>query len=421
LAIDTVKIESVSISESVANIIENVSMQRIGIDNKTQSMMYCLTSADLKGSFDNRISVQVKRERFVTRKDQYESDAKNLNAKVSTSKEQCPPYVVIEASVHKIFLGHNIYGGTENFVDACNYLVYIVEQVLEIELPLADDWIVSRVDFAYGFDLSSIEAVQEFFYLMKNSTYPRRGSPSFFGNHGLSISATTTILKAYNKGVEFTKHDFKKLKVLNIFPTERLWELAQIGNSILRFEVGIRPKKLRYDFQKGVEDANGKLIRRYGELPCVKHISTAYLKKVYESEVYKLMKEGREENTKTKNSMEVRNRLMRDHSPRMSNILFSAWLTISQFGIDFYKESVSRTQYFGYTKKLRESGISILLTDMKDFTEINGQTTSKIPDDFQPIEKDIRRVIGTDPLVYEAIERMKQDKREKKIQRENAV
>lgn len=410
MAIDTVRLQSVYITEELANSIERVSMQRLGIDLKTDTMMYCITTSELLGSYDNRISVQIKR-------DKYESSKNTIHGKVHTSKVVCDPYIIIEASLHKMFLGHNIKGGTSNFIDSCNYLIYVVEKMLNIDLPIADDWLVLRIDYAYVFNLKCIEAVQEFFFLMKNSSYPRRGTPTFHQLHGLSLPASTTMVKAYNKGVEFTKHDFKKLKFNGIFTEKQLFEMVTEANGILRFEIGIKSKKLKYDFDKGVEHDDGTIIYRYGHEPQVKHISEKYLKKTYETEVFRLMKEGREESKKTKTGLEVKRILDFEYGSRLANVLFSAWLSISQYGIDFYKENTSKSRYHENLKKLREVGISINLTDQKDFTEITGERKSMIPDDFQPIEKDPRRISYEAEEIKELIAKMKDEKRFKRTER----
>lgn len=386
----------------------------MGIDMKTMDMRYCITNGELKGSYDSRISIQVKRELWITENQNGMNTVGKLRGKNVTHKQQCKPYIVVEASIHKLFIGHNIYGGTSDFQGSCEYLIHVIEGILGAVLPDSMIWMVKRIDYAYVFNLGSMEACNEFFYLMKNSSYPRRGTPTFYGLHGLDLAASTTVVKAYLKGVEFRKHDFKRLSQAGIFTEDQLFEMLMLASGILRFEVGIKSKKLKYDFEKGQINPKGIFVKRYGHEPFVKDISTKYLDDLYDIEVNRLMKDGRSESKLIRDSMEVETRLNELYGSSLANVLFSAWLKITNFGIEFYRKGVPDRTYYRNKKLLIESGVSFNLAKGKNLVEITGKTKSLIPDDFQPIATDDRRLIGQDEFINLALDKMYIEKEQKK-------
>jgi II/X family phage/plasmid replication protein len=403
LAVDTVRLRSCYISEELAVKIENESFQRMGVDLKTMTLAYTITTGELTGSYDNRISIMVKRKEWST------FNPKGLNAQINTRVKKktilsdSRPYIEIEASVHKLFMGHNIYGGTENFKLCCKYLIHTIEQLLEIELPYFADWTVKRIDFAYVFNLMSMEAVNEFFYLMKNSYYPRR-STSTFGLTGLQFNASTSVVKFYHKGTEFRIHDFKLLK--KKYTEEQLFELLTLASGLLRVEIELKSRKLKYDFEKGQLNDKGEFIQRYGHEPFVKDITEEYLQNAYEVEVNRIMKEGKKKGDITRDSMEVEKLLYSLFDNNKASILFSAWLKIINFGLQKYKDQASKATYYRHLKDLKEAGISINLNNDVNAYEITKSVESLLPRDFQPLRDDDRRLVGEDETVLNALKHM---------------
>lgn len=375
MAVDTIKIRSHYISEELAEIIQKECTMRIGYDLKTDVLLYQITTGSLQGSYDSRISITVKRQEWKT--------SKAVNGKVYTCLVDCPPYLEIECSLHKLFLGHNIFGGSEDFQSCVFYLIRFLERQLGVTLPVYSDWLVKRIDFAYVFDLGSFSAVQEFFYLMKNAYYPRR-SVDHHGLHGLYASASTTALKFYHKGKEFKKHDFRRLVSSGFLSENEAFSLLSYANRILRVEVEIKTKKLKYDFQK----------LRYGHEPYVKDITSEYLISVYETEVDRFMKEGKNSSDKVRSMLEVESRLYSMYRSDLASRLFGAWIRISALGIDKYKEAVPRRTFYRHIKQLKDAGISWNRSDVIEDTE-----KVKVPRDFQPLRNDIRRISFVDDKI----------------------
>lgn len=99
MAYDTVKLRSPSLNPAVIEQAKNKSLRRSGVEMATGEERYVLFAGELLGSWDSRISVIPKDTHFV------------IDKNGRPVKEMCEPYLEIEASVHKVFFGHNVYGG----------------------------------------------------------------------------------------------------------------------------------------------------------------------------------------------------------------------------------------------------------------------------------------------------------------------
>lgn len=397
MAVDTVRLRSPYVSNDLADRIEAECTKRMAVDMRTGVLLYEITTGDLLGSFDSRISIKVNRKEWTS-----EKRKGSVRGKVHTTLSDCPPFVEIEASVHKLFLGHNVYGGTEDFRKACVYLIQFVEELLGIEMPgkhaiggYARTWTVKRIDFSYVFNLGSMEAIQQFFYLMRNSYYPRR-SVSTYGLSGLQFNASTSVIKFYHKGPEFKKHDFNKLRRAGVFTESQLFEMLILATEILRVEVEIKTRKLKYDFQK----------TRYGSEPFIWDITPEYLQGVYETEINRVMKEGKKKTEIVRDSLDVEGRLKSMYSVARANVLFSAYLKMINFGVEKYKASVPKATYYRHMKELREAGVSVSLNNEVNLEDVSGVEGSLLPADFQPLRDDPRRMGGEDGQINMLIEGM---------------
>jgi II/X family phage/plasmid replication protein len=122
---------------------------------------YEIFSGELLGSWDSRISVVPKYEDY------------EINSAGRPVLRPCEPYIVIEASVHKVFNGHNVYGGATDFQQACSDFVVLLEQLLQYRATTCKVWTVHRVDVALVYRLSK-PACKEFFDGMQLINFPRR-------------------------------------------------------------------------------------------------------------------------------------------------------------------------------------------------------------------------------------------------------
>lgn len=397
MALDTICIRSPYINDEIAKKIENQSFKRVGIDMESMNIHYELTVNDLEGSYDNRIKVQVKRK-------DYQFKSRMVTKKSKTPElVETPPYCEIEASVHKMLLGHNIFGGSEDFQKCVEYMIYTVENLLDVTLPFFEIWYVRRIDEANVFDLLDSSNVEDWFYYNRNAYFPRRNVNNY-GKDGLYVAGSTSTVKFYHKGSEFKKNNMKKLIKNEIFTEEQAFDMYTKALRYLRVEVEIHIRKLKDDFRK----------IRYGNEPFVKDITKEYLDLVYESEVRKIIGDKMNEEDITRDAIEVKKRLYDIYSKRQAKTLYGAWLTMSQQGEDFYrmmhytesdkrKGKISAT-FYKHKKFLKEAGVS--------------WNTNKIIDDddsilkkFLPFKNSKYRIIEEDENIKLKFNEMKEYKK----------
>ena len=351
--IDTVRLKSPAIPEFLAEIVQLELTKKQAIDLSTGELIYQITSGFLTGSFDNRIMIRVYQE-----------------------PEFQSWHILIEGSIHKALKGHNIFDGETNFHTACQFFIDLISFLLEVTLPIYLEWEVKRVDIANCFQFqktenhSTLEIIQEWFRGMNTCHYPRRKVIKY-DLHGIFFPGTTTATKFYYKGLEFWKNCFKTVK--NNISEARAMELQEIANTILRVEVGIKIKKLQYDFNK-------KII-------LVSDITTQYLEGIYDSEITKILKAG-EKMEIVKSAQAVEARLFSLYPTITAGTLLGTWSRLALFGENYCKNSINRVTFWRHKKLLIQAGISWLCTDviLQDF--------AVVPIDFKPLRSDCRRLVS---------------------------
>lgn len=370
--IDTISLQSPYISENIATIIESESVIRQGIDMRLGDILYTITTHELKGSYDSSLRIVVNRDKWV-------SSVCPVTNKTHTYKVSCEPYLSVECSVHKLILGHNCYGGTNDFHGLCKFLISFIEKNFAIKLPSYFDWEVRRVDYAECFDLGSFKSVQEWFRGINNAVYARR-TPYRYGLSGTYFPGSTTAVKFYHKGVEFVKHDRKRLGLF--LDIQELDKIQSYSNQLLRVEVEVKSRKLRNDFNFN---------------PTVKDIKVEYLQSLYEIEVQRILKEVDSEMKIVRKAEEVEKRLYSLFSSAKAGSLLGTWYRFTTLGEDYTKENMNRATFYRHRKELKECGISWMNTDVVLLD------TSVIPLGFTPSLRDSRRVEFTDLKISNAL------------------
>jgi II/X family phage/plasmid replication protein len=345
MAYDTIKLKSPSIDRSVMRRIEQQCILRSGTDLASGEIMYELFTGQLLGSWDSRISVLPKYEDFVIDK----NGRPRLHA--------CEPYLIIEASVHKVMYGHNVYGGPCNFLEAARYLVGLVEKLLETELLPADLWTVHRVDVAHVYNLSK-PACKEFFDSIQLRNFPRRQKNSAKYDMAIYFAGKTTTVKFYHKGSEFRVHDYGRLRSFfralfnhqygpdakNADRVERkLQALQRLADNRLRVEVEIHSDKLQYD---------------YGKNPTVAEITDEYLERIHDGEVERLLREGKQSMETVRNTTAVMTRLQSVYGDTRGAQLYGFWSALCTLNENVVRAKFSRATYFRNRKLLEDAGVS---------------------------------------------------------------
>lgn len=372
--IDTITIESLSISEDVAQKIEKQSILRQGIDMKNQEIFYQITTSQLLGSFDSSLRIVVKRQRLKSTYDW--RSRKNVVNNVN-----CKPYLLVECSPHKLILGHNVYGGSNDFQGYCRFLIKFIEESFNVLLPDFRIWHVRRIDYAEVFDLGSIESVLEYFRGLNSAVYSRR-SANKYGLTGTYYPGGSTTVKFYCKGEEFRKHD--KVRLKKFLDDDKLYKIEEIAKRLLRVEVEIKSRKLKNDFKS-----------KY--LPCVKDIKLEYLQSLYENEIKKIIKEGDSSMKTVRNAQGVQNRLYSLFSSQKASVMLGTWYMFTTLGEDYAKTQMSESTFYRHKKDLKDSGISWLGTN------VTLKDSNLIPLDFTPLLKDVRIFNHTDEKIIKAL------------------
>lgn len=366
--------ESPPITEILVQKLEGFCIAKQAVDLSTGSLLYQFTSGDLMGSYDSRISIQIKRTRWEKDIVQHLRTGKSVPQLVD-----CEPYIRVEGSVHKAMAGHNCFGGSDNFQACIKFFISLIDRFVGNCLPDYTLWRVSRVDFAKVFDLGSFAAVQEWFMGMRLCSFPRR-QPQTYGNSGLYFAGRTTAIKFYHKGPEFYKHDAKR--VSRVFGFNREFEIQEIANRLLRVEVEVKKHKLVSDF---------------GVMPLVSDISRDYLAQIYEKEVRKVLRDTEDESKIVRTAHAVEKKLYSSFSSDLAGRLLGTWYRLATLGEESVKKSLPKPTFYRHRKMLTEIGISWLETDviLKEHT--------LIPFGFVPSLKDSRMLTDLTPEVEKSL------------------
>lgn len=345
MAYDTVKLRSPYIDATVMRRIEQQCILRSGMHLGTGQVLYELHTGELLGSWDARIGLRPMHEEHVV----------DPNGRVSL--RPCEPYLIVEASVHKVKLGHNVYGGPTNFLKCCRELVNLVEQLLDTDLMPADYWTVHRVDVANIYALTPA-AIKGFFQSMQLLSFPRRGKKAMKTANSVYFPGKTTTVKFYHKGPEFKVHDYGRLKRYFRLLFEHLYGLDEkndqriekkvqalhrLAERRLRVEVEIHADKLQYDF---------------GRCPTVFECKDEYLNKVHDSEVERVLREGKQGMETVRTEQAVWLRLQSVYEPKRAHFLHAFWQVMATRGDEVGRERYSKTAFYRSRKLLEEAGVS---------------------------------------------------------------
>lgn len=360
--IDTVKAISPPLDEETAHAAEMGLTLKLAVAMSSGEQLYAITSEALSGTYDARVSVRLLRERIKV----LGRTITSAGQRPQTVLESCAPYLSIECSVHKQMEGHNITGGPSDLLAAVRWLVDHVGHLLGgVKLPDGADWVLERVDVTECYALS-FEAIQEYIGTLNNASYPRR-KVHRYGSEAIFAPGSWSSVKVYHKGPEFAKHDRQRL--LKLLEKSDVVELQDKANGIMRVEVGIHAEQLKADF---------------GKKPCVKDVSMEYLQRVHDTQVAKLLREGKSEMRTVRNTEEVSRRLYSMYSAAQAGPLFATWVRLATLGEREAKLGLSRPTWYRHRKQLEEAGCSWNGTDIQI-------TKTSIPEGFTLCRRDARR------------------------------
>lgn len=352
MAYDTVKLKSPGMSPDMVRYIENQCIKRSGIDMATGTMLYELFAGDLSGSWDSRISL----------KPMWDDWCLDKNNRPVLQRAPFP-YIVVEASVHKIRCGHNVYGGPDQFHESVTFLVDLLSRLLGIPLPCVDNWTVHRVDVANVYALSR-KASKEFFDSIQLRNFPRRQKKAAKYDMAVYFPGKTTTVKFYHKGDEFKLHDMNRLRSFfaHVFHQihghdpqnknrveRKLIALHRLADNRLRVEVEIHADKLQYDF---------------GYHPKVSEITDEYLNTVHDKEVERLLREGKQSMETVRTTTAVLNRLHYVYGQNTGSRLYGFWCSLTTLNENVVRDKYAKTVFYRNRKLLEDAGVSWRSSDI---------------------------------------------------------
>jgi len=386
MGIDTVALVSPTLPDDLADRLERLSIMKQGIDLFSGEELWNITTGELDGSYDSRISFRVMREKHV------------CDRNGTPQLQPCDPFLKVEASWPKVFHGQNVYGTIDHFQDSAEMFIEVISRLFGLdddELPYAKHWEVHRVDWAEMFDLHP-SAIADFFRCFSACKFPRRKLTKY-GDHAIHAPGSTTTVRLYHKGPEFKEHDQARIKQsflayfrekFDATPLDSIYTmvnkkakaLQHLADRRLRCEVQINGRKLQDDFADQLL-AEGK-DRKY---PKVSEITDEYLTNIYTREMQKLLKEGKTEMDTVRNHDSVRGRLVSIYGKRSTQSLLAFWMNMSGLGEDIAKGMYSESQYYSNRKKLMDAGVSWMNSNIYILPP-----QSLLPVDFQPLRTSSR-------------------------------
>lgn len=256
----------------------------------------------------------------------------------------CSPYLVIEGSVHKLLLGHNIDGGPMAIQPSCRWFVHLVGELLQVHLDPADKWRVTRADWAEVYTLQR-DLIPNLMNGLLHAHYPRRKRVAY-GSDSIAFPGQSTTLNLYHKGPEIRSNDRDRLSVCRQ-PAE-IDSLLNLAKDTLRVEVQVKAPQLKHNF---------------GHKPQVSEINEDYLASVFDDTLDRLNFDPGGQALTLRDAIEVEASLTSTYTARKAHTLLGAWHRLVVTGEDNLRKQVPRATLYRWKMGLREAGCSWLATD----------------------------------------------------------
>ena len=285
---------------------------------------------------------------------------------------------MVEGSVHKLLLGHNIFGGSDDLQACARFIVSGISTRLGVELPSADLWETHQIDEAGAYLFPGFEAVEGYFRALQGVSYPRR-KVSRHAFQSIHVPGRLTTVKLYHKGVEFSAHDRKRLRK-QMLQADLDW-LQNYANGVLRSEVSLRRR----------------LVEDFGHWPLVSEIPEGYAKRVHDSELARLVREGKAEMQTVRTFLEVKARLQEVYTPRNAHLLLGTWMQLSAMGEPETKKGMAPRTFYLHRKQLLEAGCSWHSADIHQGAQL-------FPMDFVPVSTSPYAISGEHPDVKKQLD-----------------
>lgn len=141
--------------------------------------------------------------------------------------------IFVELSIPKYIYGHNVLlFDCDLFYKALFGLYNDLERLFHINLPSIMLWKVYRLDFCYAWKFYDDDTALGIMCFLKNFSYSRKNKEIY--DTSVMWKGSDYSCKFYMKGIEFFKHDFKRLKSISLEQAILLQELAR---GVVRYEI----------------------------------------------------------------------------------------------------------------------------------------------------------------------------------------
>ena len=250
--IDTIGFHIPLSSENIQRVQNKLDTHQV-IECETGVIKSEIFRGSLVGSYDNRISVQIRdfdfknHEQDIINHKHYNSEKKETTVFVTTKRVpqriKIDPYIRVEFSLAKWMYGVNFVDTdleTDYFALHC-FRIWI-EKEFEIETPFFDEWKIYRIDIAENLNFHTLEFCKYYIEQFRYLDYPRRKRPMVTDSSVYYVGSTTTN-KIYIKELEWKRHD--KPKFRSILSDGRENYVQDLTKGCLRFEVEFHKRKLK--------------------------------------------------------------------------------------------------------------------------------------------------------------------------------
>lgn len=354
---DTINIKSPYLDEVTILQIERFCNKMCGIVIETQEKIYEFTRGELEGSSDYRIKIQI-------------FDYIWVKNGVVPEKQKSLPYIVVECSLHKLFLGHNVIGGSCRIKKSIHYLVGLLQDIMNVNLPCHFDWIIERIDIAYIYDLGSNENILKLIYQMKNLKYPKRKVPVTYPT-SIYFCGSVNTTKIYAKYQEFIKRDYKRIikyykNKIDLLYTRRDkdydMEIMKCENKIKWID-GIKERS-KSIIRIEVEIKKRKILDLFGKEEITVIMLDDNILKLYYNEVVNKLFVGVEVVGMKVSSQSVLEKLRNNCSSVNARSIFCTWSNLALNGEHYTMGTMSKTTYYRHIQKLKELACYWVQTDI---------------------------------------------------------
>ena len=298
--------------------------------------------------------------------------------------EEGLPYIRFEFSVPKVLFGNNLYSASkEDLVTACDLVCNSFRAIFKVDIPYITEWYLYRIDICANFILENEKQVEAIIRDMSDLDYTRRNA-NIFKNESIYFPSRVNTLKIYAKGLEFKKHDAKR-----ILDDRKRCELQSFANKIIRCEVELKGR-VKYICDKMIGDylINGKEIKEIksytldkfqGWPKILDFLELVNLREEIERMIISL--------TNTRQAKAMRSNdvflLLRDYNERIAPSYHSFYVRAVTKGIREARRYTSKATAWRIMKVFRELNISLISSDLeRQLEDTEFEKIRKYPADF---------------------------------------